>query len=93
MDHELLNKMIAQLSALERIATILLSERLKDLPLGDRLSLEEIVTGKLTPPQTENLSLADDWAGRTLEYDRVIARILSVAQEIATLRAGQTEPE
>jgi hypothetical protein len=90
MDNELLNKITAQLSAHERILTILLSERLKDLPLEDQSSLEEIVTGKINPPQTRDLSLADDWAGRTIEYEHVIARILSIAQEIATLRVGQT---
>jgi hypothetical protein len=89
MDNEVLNKLIAQASAIERVVALLLSDSLKKLSEPDRMTFENALSPEgmktLRPPRASNISDADDFAGRTIEYQRVVARILRAAQEIAGL--------
>jgi hypothetical protein len=92
MDNEVLNKIIAQTSALERVVTLLLSDRLQRLPESDLLTLRlALDPDNLKPPTTSNLSDADDFAGRTLEYQRVVKRIVDAAQEIAKISGDRRD--
>jgi hypothetical protein len=90
VDDHTLNSLIAQISAVERVVTLLLADALHKLPLGEAEELRTHLDAKLAPPRTDDLSTADHWAGRTIEHERVLARILGAAQEIATLRSART---
>lgn len=91
MDDHTLNNLVAQISAVERVVTLLLAEALKSLPMEDAGTLEMALSPKMTPPPAPDINTADHWAGRTIEYERVVARILKAAQEIADVLGGRTK--
>ena len=79
---------------MERVVTLLLSEELKRLDMNDFLTLQALLSPATKPPVAPNIDVADDWAGRTIEFERVLTRILDAALEIAAQREeGQTAPK
>jgi hypothetical protein len=88
MEEEVIGSLAAQLSGIERVVTLLLSEHLKRLSESDAIVLLAALNPtNVTPPQTDDLDLADHLAGRTIMYRHVVQRIANAAQEIANLKA------
>lgn len=89
MHNENLNKIAGHAAAMERIVTLLLSDALVNLSPADQASLKKAIKQEFPLPRTGDLGLADDWAGRSVHYERVISRVLGVAEEIAARDALQ----
>lgn len=85
MDSETLNCLEARLSAIEMVATLLLSETLQRLSPSDRLTLEMAMGLQVPMPHARDLSTADDVAGRAMECERTLRSILRAAKSAAGL--------
>ena len=93
MDNDALDRLTAQISAVERVVVMLLSDALKRLPPEEAYVLESVLKPELHPANVSDINTADYSAGRTLEYENFSARMLAAAHEIAFPAEARTQTE
>ena len=93
MDNDALDNLTSHISAVERVVVMLLSDALKRLPPEEAYVLESVLKPKPQLLNIPDINTADRCAGRTCEYDNILARMLAAAHEIAFPAETRTQAE